>query len=235
MSNKSQKKHSDDNGKPQLPISIREEIDRVCKAKKLNSSQKTKLTKEIEKIFEKNSFEPGEAMGIITAQSLSEPATQMTMRTYHFAGSAGLQVTLGLPRLIEIFDARKEPTTPVMTIYLKKKFNTKKEAEKFGGRIKEKKLKIFVDSVSLDLTNKRIQIKLKDMKKKEAEKILEKLKKKFKKADFKLGKSSIILTPNKDKEVSIRDLQKIKKKLLGLFVFHISCLNSFFGNQPHPF
>ena len=92
-------------------------------------------------------------------KSLSEPATQMTMRTYHFAGSAGLQVTLGLPRLIEIFDARKEPSTPIMTIYLKKQFNTEKGAEKFAKKIKEKKLKMFLESISLDLTNNRIQIK----------------------------------------------------------------------------
>ena len=59
-----------------------------------------------------------EAVGINAAHSIGEPGTQMTMRTFHFAGVAEINVTLGLPRLIEIMDARKEPSTPTMTIYL---------------------------------------------------------------------------------------------------------------------
>jgi len=62
--------------------------------------------------------EPGEAVGTIAAQSIGEPGTQMTLRTFHYAGVAELNVTLGLPRLIEIVDARRSPSTPVMTIYL---------------------------------------------------------------------------------------------------------------------
>jgi DNA-directed RNA polymerase subunit A' len=62
--------------------------------------------------------EPGEAVGTIAAQSIGEPGTQMTLRTFHYAGVAELNVTLGLPRLIEIVDARRSPSTPVMTIHL---------------------------------------------------------------------------------------------------------------------
>src|SRR5207237_8944935 len=46
--------------------------------------------------------EPGEAAGIVSAQSIGEPGTQMTLRTFHFAGVREQNVTLGLPRLIEI-------------------------------------------------------------------------------------------------------------------------------------
>ena len=128
------------------------EIDRVSKTKKLSEKKKSELTEKVEKEYIKAIFEPGEAFGIIAAQSISEPATQMTMRTYHFAGSAGMQITLGLPRLIEVFDARKEPTTPMMTIFLKKEFNNQKNSEKIASEIKEKKLRIFVETVSLDRT-----------------------------------------------------------------------------------
>jgi len=62
--------------------------------------------------------EPGEAVGIVAAQSIGEPGTQMTLRTFHYAGVREQNVTLGLPRLIEIVDARREPSTPIMTIYL---------------------------------------------------------------------------------------------------------------------
>jgi len=62
--------------------------------------------------------EPGEAVGMVAAQSLGEPSTQMTLRTFHFAGVRELNVTLGLPRLIEIVDARKTVATPIMEVYL---------------------------------------------------------------------------------------------------------------------
>ncbi len=55
---------------------------------------------------------------MVAAQSIGEPGTQMTMRTFHYAGVAEIDVTLGLPRLIEIVDARREPSTPMMTIHL---------------------------------------------------------------------------------------------------------------------
>ncbi len=54
-------------------------------------------------------MQPGEPVGIVAAQSIGEPGTQMTLRTFHFAGVRELNVTLGLPRLIEIVDARKTP------------------------------------------------------------------------------------------------------------------------------
>ena len=63
-------------------------------------------------------IEPCDAAGVVAAQSIGEPGTQMTMRTFHYAGVAEINVTLGLPRLIEIVDARKVPSTPTMTIYL---------------------------------------------------------------------------------------------------------------------
>jgi len=48
----------------------------------------------------------GEAVGIIAAQSIGEPGTQLTMRTFHTGGVAGVDITHGLPRVIELFDAR---------------------------------------------------------------------------------------------------------------------------------
>ena len=70
--------------------------------------------------------DPHEAVGITTAQSIGEPGTQMTMRTFHYAGVATVNVTQGLPRIIEIVDARKVPKTPTMLIYLEE-FNSKKK------------------------------------------------------------------------------------------------------------
>ncbi|MGA9100214.1 MAG: DNA-directed RNA polymerase subunit A'' [Methanotrichaceae archaeon] len=68
--------------------------------------------------YDHSKVEPCEAVGVVAAQSIGEPGTQMTMRTFHYAGVAEINVTLGLPRLIEIVDARKIPSTPTMTIRL---------------------------------------------------------------------------------------------------------------------
>jgi len=157
-----------------------DEIERLCKERKFKSGKKEKLIEKVKRAHFNSSFEPGEAIGIVSAQSISEPATQMTMRTFHFAGSVGIQVTLGLPRLIEIFDARKEPTTPMMTLYLRKKYNNKLSSEKLAEKITEKKLRSFIETISLDLTNKKIKISLKRMKKSEFKDIILKLNKKFK-------------------------------------------------------
>lgn len=67
----------------------------------------------------RNLIDPHESVGIVAAQSIGEPGTQMTMRTFHYAGVAEINVTLGLPRLIEIVDARKMPSTPMMEIHLR--------------------------------------------------------------------------------------------------------------------
>ncbi len=78
-------------------------------------------------LYDKARVEPGQAVGIVTAQSIGEPGTQMTLRTFHFAGIKERNVTLGLPRLIELVDARKKPVTPTMDIYLEKENKTNRE------------------------------------------------------------------------------------------------------------
>jgi DNA-directed RNA polymerase subunit A' len=77
--------------------------------------------------YKRSLVEPGEAVGIVAAQSIGEPGTQMTLRTFHYAGVREQNVTLGLPRLIEIVDARRSPSTPIMTIYLDKVHRKSKE------------------------------------------------------------------------------------------------------------
>ena len=64
---------------------------------------------------------PGEMVGSIASQSIGEPATQMTLNTFHLAGVSSVNVTLGVPRLIEIINNSKNIKTPSMKIYLKEK------------------------------------------------------------------------------------------------------------------
>lgn len=61
---------------------------------------------------------PGEAVGAVAAQSIGEPGTQMTLKTFHFAGVASMNITLGVPRIKEIINAVKDISTPIITVHL---------------------------------------------------------------------------------------------------------------------
>ena len=107
-----------------------------------------------------NQVAPGEAVGVITAQSFGEAATQMVLNVFHHAGVAQMQVTQGLPRLIEIIDARKQPSTPLMEVYLKKEYNDEKSARTVAEKIKEVKLIDILSEIKIDFANKKIGIVL---------------------------------------------------------------------------
>lgn len=62
----------------------------------------------------------GTAVGAICAQSIGEPGTQMTLKTFHFAGVASMNITLGVPRIKEIINAAKTISTPIITASLNK-------------------------------------------------------------------------------------------------------------------
>ncbi|KAL7666370.1 DNA-directed RNA polymerase subunit [[Candida] zeylanoides] len=74
---------------------------------------------EVETQFQKSLVHPGEMVGVIAAQSIGEPATQMTLNTFHYAGVSSKNVTLGVPRLKEILNVAKNIKTPAMNVYLK--------------------------------------------------------------------------------------------------------------------
>ena len=89
--------------------------------KKITPAKARKVINSASESLVASRADPHEAVGITTAQSIGEPGTQMTMRTFHYAGVATVNVTQGLPRIIEIVDARKTPNTPTMRIYLNEK------------------------------------------------------------------------------------------------------------------
>ncbi|HSB47431.1 MAG TPA: hypothetical protein VLD37_05435 [Candidatus Bilamarchaeum sp.] len=87
---------------------------------------------------------PFEAVGVVCAQSIGEPGTQMTMRTFHYAGVAE-HVPTGLPRLIEIVDAKKEPKKAIIDMYLKSSYaRSRPEAEKVAKELAS----VFVSDVA---------------------------------------------------------------------------------------
>ncbi|XP_072286604.1 DNA-directed RNA polymerase II subunit RPB1-like [Pyxicephalus adspersus] len=76
------------------------------------------LLGEIESKFNQAIVHPGEMVGALAAQSLGEPATQMTLNTFHYAGVSAKNITLGVPRRKELINISKKPKTPSLTVFL---------------------------------------------------------------------------------------------------------------------
>ncbi|MEK6858926.1 MAG: DNA-directed RNA polymerase subunit A' [Nanoarchaeota archaeon] len=154
----------------------------------------------------------GEAVGVVTAQSFGEASTQMVLNVFHSAGVAEMQITLGLPRLIEIFDARKKPSTPLMEIYLDKEHNNEKDARVIAEKIKEVKLEEIMREVKIDFSGKKIEIELDANALKQvhvgAQTIVDRLNDK----GFSCKGKDLRVTINAE-EMTFRDMYKLKEKL----------------------
>jgi len=142
-----------------LPAKLADEMKLYFEKEKVPKDKQAAIADKVRALYKNVTYDPEEPIGVVTAQSLSEPATQMTMRTYHFAGTAGIQVTLGLPRMLEIFDARKEPRTPTMMVYIKPGLSLD-DVKRIAENIKELKVKDVAISTVLDLTDMWIKCRL---------------------------------------------------------------------------
>ena len=123
-----------------------------------------------------------------------------------------MQITLGLPRLIEIFDARKKPSTPLMEIYLDKEHNNEKDARVIAEKIKEVKLEEIMREVKIDFSGKKIEIELDANALKQvhvgAQTIVDRLNDK----GFSCKGKDLRVTINAE-EMTFRDMYKLKEKL----------------------
>ncbi len=147
----------------QLTVRILDDLtDAVLKRgkKKLTAAQAGKVIARAETELAKSRIDPFEAAGIVTAQSLGEPGTQMTMRTFHYAGVATVNVTQGLPRIIEIVDARKVPNTPTMKIYLTDGIKaTAEDAQKLAASL-EVTTTVNIATIETDVAQRRLVLHL---------------------------------------------------------------------------
>ncbi len=160
--------------------------------------------------------EPGESVGLIAAESIGEPGTQMTLNTFHFAGVAEMNVTVGLPRIIEILDGRQKIKTPMMEIYLKKGYHQKEKVREVARQIKETKAGEIIKEFEINIAEMNLVIRIDEdeMKKlglKPAE-LVKILKKGVRGIDLKTEKDRIIGKPS-EKDAGINSLYKAKEKI----------------------
>ncbi len=173
--------------------------------------------KDVSELHTGKKIQPGEAVGVTTSQSFGESSTQMVLNVFHSAGVAEMQVTLGLPRIIEIFDARKEPSTPSMEIYLERSFNNEKDARDIAEKLKEFKLGGVASEVHIDFTSKRIEIELDANAIKTVhvgpQKIVERLREK----GFEAKQRDNVVSVHMPK-LTFRELYKLKEKLKNTII-----------------
>ena len=123
---------------------------RVLFLHRLNLAGFQYLVGEIEDRFYHAVVNPGEMVGSICAQSIGEPATQMTLNTFHHAGNSAKNVTLGVPRLKEIINVAKSPKTPSMTVFLDPGFAADQEsARKVQQKLEYSVLADVVDCMTI--------------------------------------------------------------------------------------
>jgi DNA-directed RNA polymerase subunit A" len=144
-------------GKMRIMTDYERKLVKMAEDLKLNIPRKviTSIAGRIDHCMDAN-----ESAGILAAQSIGEPGTQMTMRTFHYAGVAEINVTLGLPRLIEIVDARRVPSTPMMNIYLTDGYRFDREkVKRVASKIETTTVGEVADIIT-DITNMRVLVKM---------------------------------------------------------------------------
>ena len=143
-----------------LPQKTKDQLRGFLEGKELSDTQFKQIFERVVREYQSTRIEACEAVGVIAAQSIGEPGTQMTMRTFHYAGVAEINVTLGLPRLIEIMDARKEPSTPTMTVYLEPEYGIDRDrAREVSWQIEAAPLHEFGD-ITTDMENMQVAVHL---------------------------------------------------------------------------
>ncbi|MHA1728423.1 MAG: DNA-directed RNA polymerase subunit A'' [Promethearchaeota archaeon] len=202
----------------EIPSNIIKEMKGILKDKKFTEEQVQFFADEVYNNFQKVLVTPGEPVGTVAAQSIGEPGTQMTLRTFHFAGVSEFSVTQGLPRLIEIVDARRNPSTPIMYVYLEKEYaNDIEKAREVHRHIEQIRIDSISFDVEIDLSEYAIDIFLDpDLLEDKGIKIdifEEKLKKFKKKGSINIFHDDYKVTVNPDLE-DIQKLQKLREKIL---------------------
>jgi DNA-directed RNA polymerase II subunit RPB1 len=99
--------------------------------------------------FMRAAVAPGEMVGVLAAQSIGEPATQMTLNTFHFAGVSSKNVTLGVPRLKEILNIAANIKTPSMIVHLEDRDGSQQMAKVLRSRIEHTTLRSLAETVEL--------------------------------------------------------------------------------------
>jgi len=145
----------------ELPLNLREELKKELTKAKASHEVVDRVVAETVRKYLESLAEPGDPVGVVTAQSIGEPGTQLTLRTFHFAGVGEQSILKGLPRLIEIVDARRTPSTPIMYIPLEPEYaQNLAKARKLAKQIQYTTLGDLVASVVVNYKKSFVEFQL---------------------------------------------------------------------------
>ena len=188
---------------------------------KTKKSDVQQILKLLEEEYQYAQVDAGESVGLVAAESLGEPGTQMTLNTKRFQGVSELQTTIGLPRLIEIFDGRKTLETPLMEIFLKDKKITAEEVTKVAGRIKQTSLGELAKKFDVNVADSTVVVELDKDALNQAgirtSTIAKELDKLLKNTSIKSENDTISIKLNKDGD-DLNKLYALKEEAKGTFV-----------------
>lgn len=139
-----------------LPMKIIVDIAARIKNADLSDEICEKLITTANRMYTAHLMDQNESAGVMAAHSIGEPGTQMNMRTFHYAGVANINVTQGLPRLIEIVDARRVPSTPSMNIPLTGTAAEDENVARYVASNIEMTTLLDIARVETDITNMRL-------------------------------------------------------------------------------
>ncbi|ELZ12281.1 DNA-directed RNA polymerase subunit A'' [Halovivax asiaticus JCM 14624] len=144
-----------------LPPRLKDRVyETLAERDELTIEQADDVAQAVESQYRDTRVDPLDPVGTVSAQSIGEPGTQLTMNTFHYAGVAEIDVTQGLPRLIELVDARKTPDTPTMTVHLEEEYATEREkAHEVVWKIEATKI-LALGDVSTNVADMRVVISL---------------------------------------------------------------------------
>jgi DNA-directed RNA polymerase subunit A" len=188
-----------------------DELPQKYQGRGLSQEEKEKLQER----YEQMQYEPGESIGVVAAQSLAEPATQLTMETYHQAGGAQVSLTAGLPRLIEIVDARRNPKTPAMDVYLKEDYNSKEDALEVARKLRQVVFEDLITQDTIDIMELQVEYKLNrdllDDYDIDMEDVKSRVEESVRRSKVEIDGDNLIVKSSED-DYDLRDLKKIKNK-----------------------
>ncbi|WP_394346933.1 DNA-directed RNA polymerase subunit A'' [uncultured Methanobrevibacter sp.] len=207
----------------EFPKGYVEDLANAYVRRDLTDDELDKLADKLKTAYDRAHVEAGEAVGTVAAQSVGEPGTQMTMRTFHYAGVTELNVTLGLPRLIEIVDARKDIATPTMDIYFEEdKCQDEEFVKTLANKIGRSTINDILDDFNLNYAEMQVEATLSDKKIDERrlvkDEIIQKIESDFKKDKPEITGNLIIIKPKEDGDERhrIRNLRLLADKVRDL-------------------
>ncbi len=165
--------------------------------------------------------EAGDCVGLISAESIGEPGTQMTLNTFHFAGVAEMNITTGLPRIIEVLDGSKSLKTPMMEVFLQDPYKKGQDIKKIAQLIKQTTLEDVTDEFVINVVDAVIEVRLSTEKmnavQTKADKVHKLVDVALRSISVKLKDGIIIIKP-KGKDESVNELYKLKEKIKTVYV-----------------